>query len=214
MAFAAGVSKRKRKWQRSAEALMAAETRPEENQIIRDHAASSWADVREEYRLPVVTGDVMKRVLTGTATDEERDAVRQSLGRVQGPDGELPERDAEGRPEPGVLVGGKDEQDAQRIIAMIERREGGSAVAEELNKLYRVAKYQGEKAADQRHTEQLKRIHEANAINVVCALLAEMEEAARANGGPLPTIVTVAGYTMARVIDALHRAGYSSKGKQ
>ena len=50
------------------------------------------------------------------------------------------------------------------------------------------------------------------AINFVSGFLARMNAEAKANGGPLPRAVVVDGVTMARVVDALEKAGYTPDG--
>lgn len=60
--------------------------------------------------------------------------------------------------------------------------------------------------------EDAKRLNEINAINVVCAFVAAAEGWAKANGGPMPKTAIIAGYTLARVVDALHNAGYTADG--
>ena len=55
--------------------------------------------------------------------------------------------------------------------------------------------------------------HRIQGISVVCAFLAEIEDA-YSDGKPLPKIMHVAGFTMARLIEALREAGYTTEGKQ
>lgn len=85
-------------------------------------------------------------------------------------------------------------------------------IRHELNRIANNAAHDVRKETDQRHMDQMKRIHEQNAINVVCAFMAECEGMATENKGPLPKTIVVSGFTMARVIDALTKAGYSADG--
>lgn len=75
------------------------------------------------------------------------------------------------------------------------------------------AKVTGKKEAEEANLATLKTVYETNRINVVCAFLSEMEGLASIGNGPLPKVVMVSGFTLARVIDALRDAGYSSEGK-
>ena len=94
-------------------------------------------------------------------------------------------------------------------------RHKGTDVGNIHHELCRIAANAGHEArqeADQRHIETLKHIHEANAINVVCAFVATANAMAKANRGPMPETVIVSGFQLARVVDALEKAGYSADG--
>lgn len=67
------------------------------------------------------------------------------------------------------------------------------------------------KAEDNR-IDAIKASNEAWKINFVSGFMARMNAEAKANGGPLPRAVVVDGVTMARVVDALEKAGYTADG--
>ena len=75
-------------------------------------------------------------------------------------------------------------------------------------------RYLGKEGAERSAADRIKVMHEAQQINVVCAFLAEMNAIATLNTGPLPRAVMIAGYTLARVVDALRQAGYTEDGKE
>lgn len=64
------------------------------------------------------------------------------------------------------------------------------------------------------HAKRLETLMEVQNINVVSAFIAEMNGIAAMNRGPLPPVIMVSGYTLARVLDALRRAGYTENGKE
>lgn len=61
--------------------------------------------------------------------------------------------------------------------------------------------------------EKRKAIYDANRIAVVSGFIATVEAMAKRQGGELNPVVTISGYTVARVIEALRLAGYTENGK-
>jgi hypothetical protein len=55
---------------------------------------------------------------------------------------------------------------------------------------------------------------DAHNINVVCGFIAEMQAIENATAAGLPPSLIIAGYTVARVVDALRAAGYNADGKK
>lgn len=76
------------------------------------------------------------------------------------------------------------------------------------------ARRDGERKAETAGVERMHTQIEAQHINVVCAFLAEMSGIAALNRGPMPRAVMVSGYTVARIVDALRKAGYTEDGKE
>lgn len=76
------------------------------------------------------------------------------------------------------------------------------------------ARVDGERKAEAAGVERMHTQIEAQHINVVCAFLAEMSGIAALNRGPMPRAVMVSGYTVARILDALRKAGYTEDGKE
>lgn len=82
----------------------------------------------------------------------------------------------------------------------------------ELVRLAALHRLEAKQEASTLYMEHLKRARETNDINVVCAFIASVEGVMRANGGSLSPSIVVAGYTVARVLEALKAAGYSESG--
>lgn len=59
------------------------------------------------------------------------------------------------------------------------------------------------------HIETLKKVHEANAANVVRSYMAMIDGLGHANGGPMPPYVVIPGIMAVRVYDALRKAGHT-----
>lgn len=115
----------------------------------------------------------------------------------------------------GEIVGGEMSRKADEIIKLARSKLPNLAdeVQSKLALLESTARYEGECRADKQHMHEVKAIHEATTDKIVCAALAVFEADMRSNGG-LPSAVTISGYTLARMIDALNRVGYSGKGKK
>lgn len=75
------------------------------------------------------------------------------------------------------------------------------------------AKVRGKRDAEEAHVSLLRTVHEVNALNVVCAFVAEIEGIQALHRGTLPPTLMLSGYTVARVYSALRDAGYTSEGK-
>lgn len=102
---------------------------------------------------------------------------------------------------------------AEGLLKQARRKDAtAEQIHETLIQIGRGVQYKARAEADVRHIEALKQVHEANAINVVCAFVAAAEGWARSNGGPMPATAVIAGHTLARVVDALKNAGYSADG--
>jgi hypothetical protein len=102
-----------------------------------------------------------------------------------------------------------------RAILVAARKKGGGAeqqVVDALERLIGEATYEGKAAAEHLHLDNVKQMSEAQRINVVASFMAQTEAMAKANGGPLPAVVPVSGFVLARVMDTLTKAGYSSEG--
>jgi hypothetical protein len=82
----------------------------------------------------------------------------------------------------------------------------------ELSNMVHASRYDGRLKALQEHDGRVEEINKQWAINFVSGFIARMNAEAKANGGPLPRSVVVDGATMARVIDALGKAGYTADG--
>lgn len=61
---------------------------------------------------------------------------------------------------------------------------------------------------EREHIETLKRVHEANAANVVRSYMAMIDGLGHAHGGPVPPYVVIPGLMAVRVYDALQKAGH------
>lgn len=59
------------------------------------------------------------------------------------------------------------------------------------------------------HVDTLRKVHEANAANVVRSYMALIDGLGHANGGPVPPYVVIPGLMAVRVYDALRLAGHS-----
>jgi hypothetical protein len=105
-------------------------------------------------------------------------------------------------------------KDAAENLMKVARHKNTSpeAFQSELLRIAANAKYEAKKEAQDEHRKAIIRNNEQHHINAVCAFIAELEGLSRENGGPMPQAVVLSGYTVARVIDALKKAGYSAEG--
>lgn len=76
------------------------------------------------------------------------------------------------------------------------------------------AQAMGTREAHDHHRMMLKIQSDAAAVNVVSGFMAICELAQQANGGALPSTMSMSGYTAAKVYDALKEVGYTTNGRQ
>lgn len=101
---------------------------------------------------------------------------------------------------------------ARAIVVAARKKNGATAIENTLIQVALQAGYEATQRAEQHELEHLKAIHETNAINVVAAFMAEMEAIQTLNRGAVPPALMTSGFTIARVVDALAKAGYSKNG--
>lgn len=117
----------------------------------------------------------------------------------------------EKQPGRGEIVGGEMHKLAEEIATLARKKGGKDEIQSKLMMATATAAYEGERKADKRHMQNVKDIHEAHTDKVVCGFIATFE-ATEQRTGMLPA-VNVSAYTMALIVDALNRAGYTAKGK-
>lgn len=112
------------------------------------------------------------------------------------------------QPEPLVSL------DRAEALMKLARSKNTEAVVlqSELCRMAANAQYEAKQEAQEAHRKALIHNNEQHHINVVCAFVAAAEGLALSNGGPMPATAVIAGYTLARVVDALQKAGYSADG--
>jgi hypothetical protein len=113
----------------------------------------------------------------------------------------------------GEIVGGEVSKLADKLAAIARKKGGTDAVQAELAQMIATARYEGQKAADDRHMKSIREMHEASTDKIVCSFIA-VTEAEMKRGGGLPPAVTISSYTLCRMLDALNRAGYHADGKK
>lgn len=107
----------------------------------------------------------------------------------------------------GEIVGGVLSRKADEIAKLARKKGGVDEIQRELGHLTATATYEGRVAAERMHSANIKAIHEAHTDKVVNAALATLMTDPRFRDG-FPGAVTISGYTLARIVDALNRAGY------
>lgn len=117
-----------------------------------------------------------------------------------------------GNPGHGELVGGEMYNLAEELATLARKKGGKDEIQSRLMMATATAAYEGERAADKRHMQAVRAIHEANTDKVVCAALAVFECDPRFRNGFDPAVM-LSGYTLARIVDALNRAGYTAQGR-
>lgn len=75
------------------------------------------------------------------------------------------------------------------------------------------AKARGREEADKDARRRADMAREMTKVAVVSGFIAHANLMAKINGGPMPQVVTMNGFTLARVLDALSDAGWSEDGK-
>lgn len=98
------------------------------------------------------------------------------------------------------------------IVKLARGKNPLEAVENKLMMLKANARYGGMEEAEEAASKQRAQAREVMEINVISAFMARLNAAAKFNGGPLPLTFIVDGYTLARVCDALHKAGYDADG--
>ena len=101
----------------------------------------------------------------------------------------------------------------ERLRHMARNRKYPESFEIALRSLVVDGKVTGRKEAEQRHIDHVKQIAEVHAINTVCGFMAIVKDHESRNKGPLPPSVTLSGYTVAKIYDALRDAGYTENGK-
>lgn len=117
------------------------------------------------------------------------------------------------QPGRGEIVGGEMHKLTEEIAALARKKGGTDAIQNKLAMATATARYDGECVAEKRHGQNLKDIHEAHTDKVVCSALALFEKDPNFERG-FPDAIMVSGYTLARIVDALHRAGYTPRGRR
>jgi hypothetical protein len=103
-------------------------------------------------------------------------------------------------------------QREQEVAKLMRAAKNPEEFKSELSNMIHASRYDGRLKALAEHDGKLAEANKQWAINFVSGFIARMNAEAKANGGPLPRAVVVDGVTMARVIDALERSGYTADG--
>lgn len=85
------------------------------------------------------------------------------------------------------------------------------ALTERLEQIVRVAEFEGKKLAEKQAGENALAIRRATDAKIVCAFLAGVEHIETINHG-MPTTFVVSGFTLSKIVDVLHSAGYTAIG--
>lgn len=96
---------------------------------------------------------------------------------------------------------------AEKLVA----NKNGEHFAIELRAALIDARIQGENKSAAIYGPQIENITEAHRISIVSSFMAIVEAMERENKG-LPATITMSGYTIAKVYDALRKAGYTRDG--
>jgi hypothetical protein len=116
-------------------------------------------------------------------------------------------------PGQGEIVGGEISRLADSIAKMARQKGGKDRIEMELKRIERMAEYQGERCADERHTKNVQHMSEAITDKIVCSAIATLEAQMNTQRG-LPPALFMSAYTICRMLDALGRAGYTAEGKK
>lgn len=118
------------------------------------------------------------------------------------------------KPAPQETATGSEDYFAKHARDLLGSASHGEAV-QKLQNLIGVARFEGEKAADDRATATAKQVAAIHMERIVAAFIAEVEHAMNHHRGLPPDLVwTINSYTVSRVIDALNEAGYTAKGRR
>lgn len=192
---------------------------------LRSLAAKARREERAKKVRGVTKASFDKHVAAFAREDRKREERRaankaalsggQTVGNGNGGGAIVAEQstDKEWRLQPPVPHVGDGEMDLLRMLAK-KKSDPHGEFPHEIRMMVNRNRAEASRIALQGSGEAAQRQMEAQRINVVCAFLAEMEGVAALNKGPLPRCVMIAGYTLARVVDALRQAGYTAEGKE
>jgi hypothetical protein len=106
-----------------------------------------------------------------------------------------------------VSVRGPMEDAVDRILGPNSTVEQRIAARRELTE----ARHLGERNAKSALNDDVEKLKEIHRISTVCGLISIVEHSEKLNGNLPPTMI-VSGYMVARVVDALRKAGYTRDG--
>jgi uncharacterized protein YdbL (DUF1318 family) len=99
------------------------------------------------------------------------------------------------------------------IIAAARRDGAQEVILNRLLALQGVAKYEGQKQADDQATKRLIEVQKRTDERIVCGFIAEVEAAIQLHRGlPTDQVWSLNSLLVVKITDALNRAGYSAKG--
>lgn len=144
-------------------------------------------------------------------TDEA--ANDSNAARAASPDS-MPLMQLTQQPGHGEIVGGYLAALAANIAKMARKKGGVDAIQAQLKRLEMEINNSAMSAANQRVQKTAQSANEQWRENIVTGFMARMAGLERMHRNGLPDTVIVDGVTLARVVDALHAAGYTSTGKR
>jgi hypothetical protein len=114
----------------------------------------------------------------------------------------------------GEIVGGAVAKLAEDIVKLARRKGGTDAVQDKIMKLQATAKYEGQVEIDKAATQRLIEVQQTMADRIVCGFLTEVAHAQKLHNGLPPRMTWVLNsYTIVKIVDALHKGGYTESGK-
>lgn len=145
--------------------------------------------------------DLSNRMKERFPASDAVDATSKAMGLMQGnPTGT------------GAHLGETFEQFAERItkLARGKKPEDAEGLKSALTLFKAAQHYEGQMKAERSHGENIKRMIQRNRDAIVCGFVAEAESAM-----PLPPgdVLMLSGNTITKIVDALHEAGYTGKGR-
>lgn len=103
-------------------------------------------------------------------------------------------------------------QREEEVIKLMKAAKKPEEFKRELSNMIHASRYDGRLKVLGEQADAMSESNKRWAISIVAGFIARMNAEAKANGGPLPRSIIVDGATMARVVDALEKAGYTPDG--
>jgi BMFP domain-containing protein YqiC len=113
----------------------------------------------------------------------------------------------------GEIVGGEVAKLADTLAALARKKGGTDAVQAELMRLLTLARFEGQRTAEEASTKERAAIHESQRVKVVASFMAQIDAMAQSNAGKMPKVVPVSGFVLAHLMNTLMKAGYSIEGR-